>query len=275
MNPVAFLPDLSMTSPIADRVSEIVGRPRGISLKELTPLSLLDRMDTKYLIHQDDLCRALEAAIHDYTVLEINGVRPGRYITTYFDTPDFDMYFAHHDGERARFKLRCRSYLDSKMVFIEVKMKNNKERLIKFRRQVPEPITSFRQVKRDWLPEYFHYPFDSVHPVVWNRFRRVTLANFEKQERVTIDVDVHFGCGENTFTYDGLSVVEVKQTKFSPTRSPLAQQLHRMHFNPMGISKFCIAATHYYPNFKHNNFKPLLLYMNRRFELRGACERPV
>jgi hypothetical protein len=244
-------------------------------LQQLQPLALLDRMDTKYILHQDDLCAALDACMHEYVVLEINGVRPGRYVTTYFDTPDFAMYHAHHNGDRVRYKLRCRSYLDSKMVFIEVKLKNNRERMVKFRRQVPEHIYSFDQIDRQWLPSDFPYEFGAVDAVVWNRFHRITLANFAKNERITLDVDIHFGCGDRQFTHEGMVIVEIKQPKFSLMHSPLAQQLHGMHYNPTGFSKFCLATASYHPTFKKNTFKPLLLYVNRHFPMRGACERPV
>lgn len=265
----------SAPGAIVERVQSIVCRSPGISLEQLQPLALLDRMDTKYVLHHDQLCEALDRVIHEYDVLEINHVRPGRYITTYFDTSGFGMYFAHHNGERARYKLRCRSYLDSRMVFVEVKMKNNKNRMVKFRRQIDKHVHSFDCIDPAWLPPNFPYHFADVQPVVWNRFRRMTLANFEKGERITVDVDIYFGCGDREFSYEGLAVVEVKQPKFSLTKSPLAMQLHRMHLNPCSISKFCIAASAYYSDFKINHFKPLLLYLDRHFVVRGHRERTV
>jgi hypothetical protein len=256
---------------ITDRIQHLAAQMPGVSLSDIAPLSLLDRMDTKYVLHEDQLCVALEACLPNYMVLEVNGVRPGRYETTYFDTADFNMYFSHHNGFRYRFKLRCRDYLDSRMTFVEVKMKNNKERMIKFRKQVPKPITSLGHLDRNWLPERFPYDFAEVVPVVWNRFRRMTIVNFAKQERITIDIDIHFGCQDRTITHQGMCVIEVKQSKYSKS-SPLAQQLHLQHIHPVGISKFCVAAAHFYPGFKQNEFKPLLLRLNRLFPLRGSSD---
>ncbi len=259
--------------PIVDQVRDLVYQSPGLSLSELAPLALLDRMDTKFVLHQDQLCAILSEVIHEYRVLEINGVRPGRYVTTYFDTPAFAMYFAHHNGARDRYKLRCRSYLDSRMVFVEVKMKNNKNRMRKYRRQVPEHVTQMSAIDRSWLPPSFPYALDDVQAVAWNRFHRVTLANFALQERLTIDVDIYFGCGERQIQYEGLCVVEVKQSEFSMRRSPFARQLHKMHLQPLSISKFCVATASFYPSFRHNHFKPLLLHLSRHFPPRGTCER--
>src|SRR3954447_21085174 len=106
-----------------EQLRPLIDRPHAITLSQLAPLTLLDRKDTKFVVSREQLQEVLAASIDQYKILEINGVRPGRYVTTYFDTPDFAMYFAHHNGERYRYKLRCRSYLDSELAFVEVKMK--------------------------------------------------------------------------------------------------------------------------------------------------------
>lgn len=263
------MPELTAT----EQLRPLLERPEPISLQQLSPLTLLDRTDTKFVIGTEQLQEVLAASIDQYKILEINGVRPGRYVTTYFDTPDFAMYFAHHNGDRYRYKLRCRSYLDSEMVFVEVKMKTNKDRMVKFRRPVTEHLQSLDDFDRSWLPSSFPYRFEDVRAVVWNRFRRFTLAHFENQERLTVDLDIEFGSGPTTIHYQGLAVIEIKQSKFSMMRSPLVRELHRLHVQPRSISKFCIAAGHFYPGFKANHFKPLLLYLGRHFPLRGSLER--
>jgi hypothetical protein len=265
---------MSATSTV-DRLRPLIDHAPSVLLGQLTPLALLDRTDTKFVMHQEQLWEALEQSLAEYSVLEVNGVRPGHYVTTYFDTPEFAMYFAHHNGERFRYKLRCRSYLDSGVVFVEVKMKNNKDRMIKFRRQVPHHLQNLETLDRSWLPPHFPYDFGATQAVVWNRFQRVTLASFEHQERITLDMDIQFGCGGQELQYTGLCIVEIKQPKFSLTRSPFARQLHRLHIQPCSISKFCVASAHFYPTFKSNRFKPLLLHLSRHFPLGGNCGRPV
>jgi len=257
----------------SESLRSLIEQPPSLSLDDLAPLSLLDRIDYKFVLHPEELRQVLEGAIRDYLVLEVNSVRRHRYLTTYFDTPDLAMYFDHHNGARSRYKLRCRSYLDSRVAFVEVKMKTNKDRTVKFRRAVPEHVTRLDTLGRDWLPPSLPYPMEHLQAVVWNRFVRVTLANLALRERITIDTDIVFGSGERTFVHEGLCVIEVKHPKFSLVGSPLARELHRLHVQPQSISKFCVAAPRFYPGCKTNLFKPLLLQLTRHFPLRGPSER--
>lgn len=260
---------MSTNEPLRSLVKQ---RP-SLSLEDLAPLALLDRIDSKFVLHQDQLLQLLANVLDEYLVLEIDGVRAGAYLTTYFDTVDFAMYSDHHNGKRSRYKVRCRTYVDSGLAFVEAKVKTNKERTVKYRLPVTAHVTNLSTLDRSWLPPAFPYRLEELHAVLWNRFARITLANFEHRERITIDTDVVFGSGEQSVSYDGLCIVEVKQPKFSLVRSPFARQLHGMHLHPQAISKFCVAATHFYAGCKTNHFKPLLLHLARTFPLRDSYER--
>lgn len=260
---------MSMSASLHSLIYE---RP-AVSLDAIAPLSLLDRVDYKFVLHPEQLDEMTAAVLGKYQVLEVKGVRPNRYLTSYFDTPEFAMYFDHHNGKRSRYKVRCRSYLDSGVAFVETKMKTNRERTVKSRRQIPVHTTTLNTLERDWIPPTFPYSVEEMHAVVWNRFIRTTLVNFEHNERITIDTDIVFGSGVREFQYEGMCVVEVKHPKFSLMGSPLTRQLHQMHLQPQSISKFCVAAIHFYPECKLNHFKPLILQLNRSFPLRGIRER--
>lgn len=252
---------------------DMVEQSPSLSLDEMALLSLLNRVDRKFVLRPDQLHEILERTLHHYCVSEISGVRLHRYLTTYFDTPDLSMYFDHHNGARTRYKLRCRSYLDSNIAFVEVKMKTNKERTVKFRHSVPEHVTRLDTMERDWLPPSLPYALEELQAVVWNRFVRATLVNFQFRERITIDTEIVFGSGEHAFVHEGLCIIEVKQPKFSLVNSPLARELHRLHLQPQSISKFCVAAAHFYPGCKTNRFKPLMSQLARSFPSRGTSER--
>jgi hypothetical protein len=256
----------------SDLIHSLIAQPPSISLAALAPLALLDRTDHKFVLQPQQLHELLGAVLADYVVLQVEGVRQQRYLTTYFDTPDFALYLDHHNGKRSRYKLRCRTYLDSGVAFVEAKMKNNKERTVKYRRQVPAHVTRLDTLGDEWLPPTLPYPLAAMRAVVWNRFVRITLANFAQNERITIDTDIIFGSGEQCFNHAGLCIIEVKQPKFSLMRSPFTRQLHQMHLQPQAISKFCLAAAYFYPGCKTNQFKPLALQLHRSFPLRGSCE---
>jgi hypothetical protein len=228
-----------------------------ISLAEINALALLDRLDVKFILHAHQLAQIMERVRDKYRVLEINGVRPGRYLTRYFDTPDFAMYQSHHNGLRVRHKVRWRWYIDSEVIYLEVKEKTNRERTVKTRTILPAPLLDFQGLDHGWMPSSLAVDPGALQPVVWNRFRRMTLADFERQERITIDIALELGRDEQAVAMPGLAVVEIKQRKFSLS-SPMARELHRLQLHPTHVSKYCVSMAMFYPELKHNRFKPIL-----------------
>ncbi len=245
-----------MTDSLHEAIS-IVGSMSPISLNEIKALALLDRLDVKFILNTTQLAQILHRIRGQYRVLEINDVRPGRYLTTYFDTPDYQMFQAHHNGSRVRHKVRWRWYIDSDLVFLEVKEKTNRERTVKTRTVLPAPPLQLGDVAPGWMPASLVVEPHALQPVVWNRFQRVTLADFERQERITIDINLEFGRDEQVIPFPNLVIVEVKQRKYS-LASPIGRELHRLQLHPTHVSKYCVAMAMLYPHLKHNRFKPIL-----------------
>lgn len=243
------------------QVVSIVEDMPAISLEEIKVLALLDRLDVKFILHDRQLVQILERVRHHYRVLEINNVRPGRYRTTYFDTPDFAMFQSHHNGMRVRHKVRWRWYIDSALVFLEVKEKTNRDRTVKTRTVLPAPVSHLRDIEPTWMPDSLTVDPHRLQPVVWNRFQRMTLADFERQERITIDIGLEFGMGDQQVAMPGLAIIEVKQRKFSLS-SPIGRELHRLQIHPTHVSKYCVSMAMLYPELKHNRFKPILRRLN-------------
>lgn len=259
-----------MVSKIDHIVTTVNAMP-AISLAEIQSLALLDRLDVKFIMHEDQFAQIVDRVRDRYRVLEINDVRPGRYYTTYFDTPDFAMFQSHHSGLRVRHKVRWRWYIDSKVVYLEVKEKTNRERTIKTRTVVPAPVWQLGELGEQWMPPSLSVNAAALKPVVWNRFRRITLADFERQERITIDLGIEFGGDNRTVSMPGLVVVEVKQRKFS-LASPIARELHRLQLHPTHVSKYCVSMAMLYPELKHNRFKPIIRRLQAICDGRGSSE---
>ncbi|HRA65911.1 MAG: polyphosphate polymerase domain-containing protein [Caldilinea sp.] len=247
------------------QVTTTAAQMPSISLDEIKALALLDRLDVKFILHDSQLAQIMERVSGNYRVLEINGVRPGRYYTTYFDTPDFAMYRSHHNGLRVRHKVRWRWYIDSEMIFLEVKEKTNRERTVKTRTVLSEPVWHFQALDTAWMPPSLNVDTPSLQPVVWNRFQRMTLADFERQERITIDLALEIGKDGRSVPMPGLSIIEIKQRKFS-LNSPMARELHRLQLHPTHVSKYCISMAMFYPELKHNRFKPILRRLKAIYE---------
>mgnify|MGYP003378074876 CR=1 FL=1 len=239
------------------RILEIVQTMAPISLDEIEALALMDRVDVKFILHEREFLHALEQVSDQYHILEIDGIRGSRYLSTYFDTADFAMYHMHHNGARSRYKVRWRWYLDSSTIFLEVKEKTNRERTRKKRVLLAEPITDLRTIDLSWLPERFAYDPATLAPTIWTRFRRLMLADVERGERITVDLDLQFGDATRTVDLPGLVIVEVKQRKFS-LASPMARQIHDIHRSPHHISKYCVAMATLYPEIKNNQFKQVI-----------------
>ena len=96
-----------------------------ISLDEMSSIRLMNRIDSKYLANEDQLCRLLQLAKDDYMVQSINGILQSEYSTQYLDDRFNTMYLNHHNRRLTRQKVRIRTYVDTGDNFFEVKLKNN------------------------------------------------------------------------------------------------------------------------------------------------------
>ena len=233
-----------------------------ISLEEMSGIRLMNRTDRKYLATLTQLERLLEMARGKYYVNEIDGRLVSPYRTVYLDTPDEEMYLAHHNGRLTRQKVRVRTYLNSNETFLEVKNKNNHGRTKKKRMQVQGLDTLVQDGGNELLNKYAWYTLEQLVPKVENQFERITLVNMEKTERLTIDSHVrfhHWETGVNN-TYDRLVIIELKRD--GNVYSPVLDILRTLRIHPSGFSKYCIGTVATNKDIKKNNFLPKV----RRFE---------
>lgn len=229
-----------------------------ISLDEMKETRLLKRVDTKYIFHESILPDILQGLSKNYYALEVDGVRLQRYKTRYYDTPNFELYRQHHNGQRDRFKLRVRSYLNSEAEFLEVKRKDNLGRTQKSR-LLSEDLPSGKSPDvRSFLETAFPFNYDSYVPKIANSFYRLALISKHDQERLSIDLDLRFLSPSTQFALPGVVVAEVKQPRFS-VHSAFIQQMRRAGRRPTSFSKYCVGIALAYPHIKRNKFKPLLL----------------
>ena len=172
-------------------MTDLIHKFTPISLEQMSEVKLMNRTDTKFVTTTDRLYLLLKMALKDYYVQEIDGVRNLPYDTTYFDTAEYDMYRQHLWNHTNRQKIRFRTYCISGLQFLEVKTKNNHGRTKKKRIEVAD-MNLHEQTKRDFLGKTLRYGVDSLIPHMNNSFRRITLVNKAKTERLTIDSSLHF-----------------------------------------------------------------------------------
>ena len=89
-------------------------------------MKLLNRVDRKYIIPVSSLPAIIRLLNNNqYSILEIDGHRAFSYLTTYFDTTDYQFYKDHHNRLSGRMKVRTRTYKENNLHFFEIKMKSN------------------------------------------------------------------------------------------------------------------------------------------------------
>ncbi|KAA3615948.1 MAG: VTC domain-containing protein [Calditrichaeota bacterium] len=235
-----------------------------ISLNDIQNISLMDRIDTKFIFTRQLLQQIFHQLTDFYNILEIKDNRIFTYQNVYWDTPGFSFYHNHHNGKLNRYKVRYRRYKETSTTFLEVKFKTNKKRTIKERisvrglhKKMPGSDHSFLKKR---LPEEFHH----LQPSLIGIYKRITFASKTSNERVTIDFDARFqnpSSGEKVHL-KSLIIAEVKQPK-ALTSSRFLDIMKHYRLQPTSFSKYCIGccmtAT---DHIKTNRFKMKLRGLN-------------
>lgn len=232
-----------------------------ISLDQMSAVKLMNRVDTKFVTTLPRLQQLLEMARHEYFMQEVDGKRASNYSTLYYDTPRLEMYIMHHNGCLGRQKVRVRHYVDSGLMFLEVKNKNNHRRTRKKRIAINE-FNIEGDEKREFLEKHCWWDVDSLQPALRNWFDRITLVNKGMTERVTIDTGLrcHSYFSGRDCAFDKAVIIELKRDGNVP--SPLLAMLRRLRIHPHGFSKYCMGTAVSNPGVKQNRLKEKLRYVD-------------
>jgi len=233
-----------------------------ITLEEMSGVKLMNRTDTKFITTLEQLLRLFDMAEQDYFVQDIDGERNMLYDTTYFDTRDFEMYKEHQHGHVNRQKIRFRTYVSSSLQFMEVKTKNNHGRTKKKRIEVGDMDLSDTE-KRDFLAKHLKYDVDTLVPHMHNYFRRVTLVNKAKTERLTIDSSIEFNNVLTNTHRDMGRFVIIELKRDGLVFSPVLEMLLKLRIHPHGFSKYCMGAAMTNEALPVNRFKQKLRDVER------------
>ncbi|MBU0764363.1 MAG: polyphosphate polymerase domain-containing protein [Bacteroidetes bacterium] len=244
------------------QLNEILQQFDPISLEEMDTVRLMNRTDSKFVLHRSKVEKLLRDAMKSYRILEINGIRDANYRTTYFDTDDFKMYTAHQNGKLNRYKIRIREYLVSGIGFLEIKFKSNKGRTIKERIKHKEgPV--LREKEAAFISKNTPFTAGELRPRLHNSFTRLTLVHRQDKERVTIDFNLRFRLesGES-LDVPFFAIAEVKRERLSMS-SDFIRILKKHGIRAMRISKYCIGSVLVNKSLKHNRFKPKIITLKK------------
>ena len=244
-------------------IHELLEQLQPITLEQMSEIRLMNRTDTKFVTCKEKLVELLRLAQGKYYAQVIDGSKVANYMTTYWDTDDHHFYLEHHNGRAPRQKVRVRTYLDSNVSYLEVKTKNNHGRTKKKRVEVPTQDITGENGNEEFLQGLVHRGMNDIHPTVRNRFHRITLVNYGKTERLTIDFDVQFHNMETArdATTGQLVIIELKRD--GNVFSPVLEILRQLHIQPSGFSKYCIGSVMTNHQLKHNMFKQKLVKLSK------------
>lgn len=233
-----------------------------ISLAEMDSVKLMNRTDAKFLIPLAMFSAILTDLLPHYRILDVNGLRLADYETLYFDTESLQLYHEHQSGRLNRYKIRQRNYVQSNLIFTEVKFKNNKGRTIKTRvRQQVLPGETMDDNVCSFLQRQTPFYAAELQPVLWVDYTRLTLVSRTTAERLTLDLNLTFRNGNTTKNYAPVVVAEVKQESLK--HSFFLDLMKKYKLREGSISKYCLGIISLYRHVKHNRFKLKLNHLHK------------
>ncbi len=231
-------------------------------VEKLADRALLRRVDTKFLYPAEELESLIQSLGEDYGLLPAGEHPIATYRTLYFDSPDKSFFHQHRRGQRDRFKIRIRHYLEREVSFLEVKRKTNHDVTVKARRKRDFLDSSINGEERSFLQDRTPCDPSQIVPQVWTNFHRITLVGLGIKERLTVDLGLEFEADFERHHMHGLAIIEVKQPRFW-SRSPAMLALRARGIRPSGMSKYCTAQAALFPDLRCNRFRPSLRNIRR------------
>jgi hypothetical protein len=235
-----------------------------IGLADMDNVKLMNRVDTKFVLTNEQLEEVLPLLSEHYHVVEIVGKTICSYESLYYDNKELDFYHDHHKKRLNRVKIRYRKYLDSDISFLEIKHKY-KGRTNKMRIPSSELHEVLPQDHLEFINESVDLSFtEDLIPTLVNNYRRITLVGKELPERLTLDLDLSFRKGDQTADLDYLAIAELKQAKVS-RKSPFFSLMKERQIRPLRLSKYCIGILQLSQSVdvKYNRFKKKVLKIDK------------
>lgn len=239
-------------------------RFEGIDLDGLVAeAALMTRVDRKYVVTRDAAARVVGTLDAGIRVLDMHGVRAFRYESVYFDTPDLLSFRMAAQPRRRRFKLRTRTYLDTRTAFLEVKTRGARSATVKDRIAYE---TGDRRLLTDEARGYAADALDAIGVAaaraedlgvrLTTLYRRATFVSPDGSARSTIDTDLEWRDADGrALTTPEMAIIE---TKSGAAASAFDRALWRAGHRPVSISKYATGLAALHPDLPRNKWARLL-----------------
>jgi hypothetical protein len=233
-----------------------------ITLEELVQRApLLTRVDRKYVLPSEDLPELLDKLSGTVRVLDIAGQRQFGYRSAYFDSSTLDCYLDAARRRRRRFKVRIRTYLDTRDQFVEIKTRGPRGRTIKQRAPYSgygSRLGSAARTFGEGALAKAGIPCDltAFGLVLTTSYQRTTLFAPATNSRITIDTGLTWeGPGGTAVELPGLAIVETKSGQAIPE---LDRLLWSVRYRPCSISKYGTGLAALRPDLPSHHWLPVL-----------------
>ena len=232
-----------------------------ISLEEVvSEAALMTRVDKKFLLSAEQFTELMSRLGPDFRIMEIEGRRMFTYESVYFDTPDLEMFTAHKQGRRRRYKIRTRTYADSGLCMFEAKFKGLRGQTVKHR--IPYEVSERDAINpeateflRAQLRAEYNQELPHLEPVMRSDYVRGTFVNPLDEERLTCDVNLVYSREDAAVHGPDLFVIE---TKTASGRGAADSALSQMGIRPVSMSKYCLGIALLHPHLAANKWSRLL-----------------
>jgi hypothetical protein len=234
---------------------DVFGAFAPLSLGVLTETAgMLTRIDRKYIVDHD-VVRGLAAHWSDtLAVLEIDGRRSFAYSSVYFDTDDLALHRAAATHRRHRFKVRTRTYSDSGITMLEVKVKDGRGRTVKHRiDHDPDRASELTDTGAAFVAELTGDGaiVERLRPSLTTEYRRSTVVDLAAGMRATVDHGLVCTAPDGrSVTFDPVII----ETKSGQAASEIDRWLWHQHIRPTRISKYCTALAVLHPGLPDNTW---------------------
>jgi len=239
-------------------------RFEGIDLDGLVAeAALMTRVDRKYVVTRDAAARVVGTLDAGIRVLDMDGMRAFRYESVYFDTPDLLSFRMAAQPRRRRFKLRTRTYLDTRNAFLEVKTRGARSATVKDR------IAYDTGDRRLLTEEARGYAADALDAIgvsagraddlgvrLTTLYRRATFISPDGSARSTVDTDLEWRDTDGPhLVTPGMAIIE---TKSGAAASLFDRALWRAGHRPVSISKYATGLAALHPELPRNKWARVL-----------------
>lgn len=256
----AVLPGIRQSRSL-DTLSGVADELPPVSLAEVNSAAgLQTRSEHKYLLAPEQFSAVVQQLGSSLSVLQIEDRRLFDYESVYFDTSDLELFRAHRQGRRRRYKVRTRTYLDSQETMIEVKLKGRRGETIKHRRPhaMGERDTLTRgalQFVAEVLGSEYGVTPPELSQALTTNYSRATLVDLTDNARLTCDVELV--CSEGHMHRTGPDLVLV-ESKSSNGDAMVDRVLASMGLRPLSLSKYCLGTAMLNPHLPANRWNRLL-----------------